>query len=206
MILKTKDDVKSKHFSFKNEEVDNVSNQAKALLESIESKKSFFIKDAILHIRKDIDKHVNNEEFMIDNYGYNNFKELQQIIKNDKITDRVIRLGTFIFSICTFILFILKFAEPPVIVLSLIMSFVSSYFYFSGKRSDIEYNNKILLNDLITKMANKKYESTIISNEYIVLIKEIFNEEEFHQIFKDNQDNFKYSNPMLIEAIKNKIK
>lgn len=206
--MKTKDKTKNDIHNFHLNITKNNSDKAKIILEGIIQKKEIFIKENYLQIKKDIDKNFKNEEVMIKNYGYENYKNLEKIIKGDNIFDRIIKLATIIFTTSVLILFILKITSPPVIFTFLILSILFSSFYFSGKESDIKYANNISLREWINNVSSKQYSEISISEEYLLMIKDVFNEEEFIFIFNDESDvlNLKYDNNKLIDALKEKVK
>ena len=82
--MKTKDKTKNDIHNFHLNITKNNSDKAKIILEGIIQKKEIFIKENYLQIKKDIDKNFKNEEVMIKNYGYENYKNLEKIIKGDK--------------------------------------------------------------------------------------------------------------------------
>lgn len=202
--------LKEKNVELDNIKFDNkeksIKEKAYLILSNIEQKKNFFLTETYDQIRRDIYKNNKDDDHMIENYGYNNYKELKLIMKSNNMVERTIKLGTFIFSIVTFFLFILKFIAPPIILLAFVLSFLFSGLYFSDKNTDIKYSNKLKTNEWIKSISNKKYSDIPISKEYILMIKEVLNHEEFEYVFQKNEDNLKYSNERLIEKLNEKLK
>lgn len=182
-----------------------IKEKANLILSNIEQKRDFFLTENYNQIRRDIYKNYKNEDFMIENYGYNNYKELKLIMKSNNMFERTVKLGTFLFSIITLFLFILKFIAPPVIILAFVLSFLFSGLYFSDKQTDIKYSNKIKTNEWIKSIVNQKYSEIPISKEYIFMIEEILTEEEFKYVFNEDDKNFKYANDKLLSTLKEKI-
>lgn len=179
------------------------------LLKLITKNKHEFIQQQTIKINKFILKFEENDDALIDEFGYEDFKNLRSIIQGNSFLNRVTKTSSLIFCLISVILFLVRIESPPLIAVSLIISIIGAVAYLKDKKSELTHANKSKIKDWVNNIALKRYSKISIEEEHLLAIKSILNENEFIDVFYQDEGkdlNLNYDNPKLINLLTLKAK